>query len=138
MNRALPTERIAYAAAACALLFGAIHVVWAFSFYWFPGFGRLTLGPTFDSAFGRPAFMLYDLIVAALFAAASALPLATLRPWGRAAPRGVLRAGLWTAAVLLGLRGVGGLAQVSLMLFGVIGGTVTRRVVYDVWFLASG
>ncbi len=129
------SQRVAIAASGCVLLFGAIHVVWAFAYYWFPGFGRLTLGPTFASAFSRPVFMLYDLAVAALFVLAAALPLAPHRPWGARLPRAILRAGLWTAAVLLGVRGVGGLAQGALMLLGALPGAPTRWVVYDVWFL---
>ncbi len=130
--------RTAHAASACALLFGALHVVWSFAFYYFPAFGRLTLGPTFEWAFGGPAFMAYDLAVAALFVLAAALPLAPYRPWGARVPRWVVVAGLWTASVLLGLRG--GIVAVTdlLVVLGIVDHTLTRWVVYDVWFLVLG
>lgn len=136
-NPVTPT-RTAYAACACALLFGALHVVWSFAFYYFPGFGRLTLGPTFEWAFGRPAFMAYDLVVAALFVLAAAFPLAAHRPWGARVPRWVVVSGLWTACVLLGLRG--GIVVVAdlLVVLGIVTATLTRWVVYDVWFLLLG
>jgi hypothetical protein len=132
------TPRVALAASACALLFGALHAAWALAYFYFPAFGRLTLGPTFDWSFGRPAFRAYDLIVAVLFVAAAALPLAPHRPWGARVPRWVIVAGLWTAAALLGLRGAVLAAADLLVVFGIVDATLTRWVVYDVWFLLLG
>jgi hypothetical protein len=130
--------RTARTAAASSLLFGALHVAWALSYYVWPAFGRLTLGPTFDSAFARPAFMRFDLIVALLFLLAGAIALAVVRPWGARVPRWILATGLWTAAVALGLRGAAGIIQDLLVLTGVLPGVLTRWVVYDFWFLLCG
>lgn len=129
---------IAHAASACALLFGALHVVWSFAFHYFPAFGRLTLGPTFEWAFGRPAFMAYDLVVSALFVLAAALPLAAHRPWGARLPRWVVVSDLWMACALLGLRGAAGVVANLLVVLGIVDHTLTRWVVYDVWFLILG
>ncbi len=130
--------RTAHAASACALLFGALHVVWSLAYYYFPAFGRLTLGPTFEWSFGRPAFMAYDLVVAALFVLAATLPLFAYRPWGARVPRWVQGSGLWTASVLLGLRGGAGVVADLLVVLGIVSATLTRWVVYDVWFLVLG
>ncbi len=138
MNRPQPTARTAHAASACSLLFGAIHVAWALAYFYWPAFGRVTLGPTFDWAFGRPWFRAYDLIVAALFVLAAALPLAVTRPWGDRVPRWVQVSGLWTACVLLGLRGAVGVVADLLVVLGILDATLTRWVVYDVWFLLLG
>jgi len=128
----------ALAASAWALLFGALHVVWALAYFYWPAFGRVTLGSSFEWAFGRPWFMAYDLVVAALFVLAAALALAVVRPWGAGVPRWVLVAGLWTAAVLLGLRGATMVVADLLVVLGVVNATLTRWVFYDFWFLLGG
>ncbi len=130
--------RTASAASACTLLFGAVHVAWSLAYYYFPAFGRVTLGSSFERSFGRPAFMAYDLVVAALFVVAAALPLASVRAWGARLPRWLILSGLTTAAGVLGLRGAAGAVVVILVSFGALEGAVTRWVVYDAWFLLCG
>jgi hypothetical protein len=130
--------RIANLASSWTLSFGAMHVLWALSYYWFPAFGRVTLGPNFQWSFGRAWAMAFDLVVAALFVLAAVLPLAAYQPWGTRVPRRVLLGGLWTAALILGARGAAGLAQVVLVLTGVMDVALTRWVVYDVWFFGCG
>lgn len=134
----MPGTRTAHAASAWALLFGALHVFWAFAYFYWPAFGRVTLGTTFEWAFGRPWFRVYDLVVAALFVFAATLARAVVRPWGTVFPRWVLVAGLWTAAVLLGLRGATMVVADLLVLLGVVNATLTRWVFYDFWFLLGG
>ena len=134
----MSVTRTARAAAGASLLFGAVHVAWAMSYYVWPAFGRLTLGRSFDSAFAQPAFMRFDLIVALLFVLAGAFAVAVVQPWGARVPRWLLVTGLWTAAAALGLRGAAGIVQDLLVLTGVLPGTLTRWVVYDFWFLICG
>jgi hypothetical protein len=138
MNRSRRFARTARAASASSVLFGAIHVVWVFAYYYWPAFGRATLGPGFELMFSRPGFRAYDIVVAALFVLAGILALAVVRPWGAGVPRGILLTGLWTAAALLGLRGAAGIVQDLLVLTGILPGTLTRWVVYDFWFLLCG
>lgn len=138
MNRDLRFVRTAHAASVWSVLFGAIHVVWALAYYYWPAFGRVTLGRNFESMFSRPGFLAYDIVVAGLFVLAGTLALAVVRPWGAGVPRWILSAGLWTAAVLLGLRGAAGVVADLLVVSGVLPGTLTRWVVYDFWFLLGG
>lgn len=138
MNRDTHSVRTAHAATVWALLFGALHVAWALAWFYWPAFGRVTLGPDFEWAFGRPWFMAYDLVVAGLFVLAAVLARAAVRPWGAAVPRWVLVSGLWIAAVILGLRGAAGVVADLLVLLGVVNATLTRWVVYDFWFLLGG
>ncbi|MDQ4042113.1 MAG: DUF3995 domain-containing protein, partial [Actinomycetota bacterium] len=78
--------------------------------YWAAG-GTAAL-PDGESVEGALAVVNYAAI--ALTAVAAVLALALVRPWGAALPRSLLLVGAWTACVLLGLRGGGGLLQGAL------------------------
>jgi hypothetical protein len=92
---------VAHAAFAWSVLFIAPHVYWAAG-----GTAGLPEGEPLEGAI---AAINYAAI--ALSALAAVLALALARPPGSPARRRILLAGAWTAAVLLGLRGAGGLAQ---------------------------
>jgi hypothetical protein len=51
----------------------------------------------------------FDVAVIGLSVLAVVVALAPIRPWGKAIPRGLLRALAWAACCLLSLRGVAGL-----------------------------
>jgi len=90
----------AYAACAWSVLFLVPHVYWAAG-----GTGGL---PDGDALEGLVAAINYAAIALSVAAAALALSLLPQRP---PAPRRLLLAGAWSASLLLGVRGAGGLLQ---------------------------
>lgn len=138
MHRDIPSVRAAHMASAWALLFGAMHVVWALAYFYWPTIGRVTLGPDFEWAFGRPWFMAYDLVVAGLFVVAAALAVAMVRPWGARVPRWMLVPGVWTAAMLLFLRGAVGVVMDLLVMLGAVHRAPSPPMFYDFWFVLGG
>ena len=74
----------------------------------------------------------------ALTAVAAALALAFVRPWGAALPRSLLLTGAWTACVLLGLRGGGGLLQGALDASGDAEDGQSLVLVFEGLFLLGG
>lgn len=121
----------------CAVLAG----LWAGAFavlhaYWALG-GRAFLGasPQADAAFARPAFAIYNTVVAVLCVLGVAAALALLiRPPGRLVRPA--RAAAWAASVLLIVRGGAGLVQ------GLLGlaPPISQQAAYnfDPWFLLGG
>ncbi len=131
-------NRLARAAFLWSLTFGLLHFAWALAYLWWPAFGSATLGPTFEQAFSRPAFMRYDLAVAVLFVFAALLALAVLWPARTGFPRWMVVRGVWTAGVLLFLRGAAGVMVDFLDLAGLTAGKWNPFNFYDFWFLLGG
>ena len=97
-----PTHpRVAHAAFAWSVVFLAPHVYWAAG-------GTAGL-PEGEQLSGAIAFVNHAAIVLTILAAALALALA--RRWGDAVPPRLLLAGAWAAFLLLGLRGMAGIAE---------------------------
>ncbi|MER6944318.1 DUF3995 domain-containing protein [Nonomuraea sp. NPDC000554] len=90
--------RAGYATWAWVLVFIAFHV------YWYLG-GR----------FGHPgplpevSFDVFGVVVTAMFVVGAVIPLAAVQSWGRAIPRRLLVAALWTGCAVLTLRGLTGI-----------------------------
>lgn len=95
--------RSAHSAGAWGLLFAAIHAYWALG-----GTGGL------EGERVTGGLLVIDVIAIPLCLLAALIAYATVRPSLWAAPAWMLRAGAWTAAVALGLRGLTGLAQTAL------------------------
>jgi len=132
------STRVAYVAFGWALLTGVVHAFWVVAYFYWPAFGRATLGPDFEQLFGRPIFRAYDLVVAVLFVVAALLALAATRPASAGLPRWLLVSGTWTAAALLFLPGAAAVIRDALVTFDVITGTATPLMFYDFWFLLGG
>jgi len=130
--------RAAYVAFAWALFTGVVHAFWVVAYFYWPAFGRVTLGPDFERLFGRPAFRVYDLVVAVLFVVAALLALAVTRPTGAGLPRWFLVSGIWTATALLFLPGAAAVIRDTLVMFGIVTGEATPLMFYDFWFLLGG
>src|SRR5262245_37647534 len=99
-------RRLGYATCAWTVLFATPHVWWALGYpLAFPG-GEASYR-IFVSATWR---IVFDLIVVLLCLLGFGIALALVRPWGRGLPQRLLRVGAWTAATVLTLRGVAGVA----------------------------
>lgn len=113
--------RPAYAAAGWAVVFLVPHA------YWAAGGSAGLDGRSMDGALA-----VINWAAIALSVVAAALALALVRPWGRALPPRLLWAGAWTAAVVLGLRGAGGLVQ------GLLGESTAFVAAFETLFLIGG
>jgi hypothetical protein len=122
-----PRSWVPYAAAAWALIFAALHFVWALG--WYVGL---------DPEAARAAFavrwkLIYDLVAGAICAIAVPVALALGMPWGRRVPRRVLGVLAWTGTGLLVLRSVAGLIQTGYLL--AAGRYVFRPMdLWELWF----
>jgi hypothetical protein len=124
-SAASPTARLAaYAAAAWGLSFAAVHAYWAAG-----GTGGL------EGERVTGALLAIDVVAIPLCLVAAVLGLATVHPSLWPAPRWTLRAGAWTAGVLLGLRGLTGVIQTAL---GQSGDAPWGVVAADPFFLLGG
>lgn len=116
-----------YGAALWALIFAALHVVWAAG--WYVGLPEEEA----RKAFQQTWFLVFDLVVAGMCALAILVALALVQPWGRRLPRWLLSLLAWGGTGLLVLRGGGGVIQTVYLV-------VTGRYVadpmhlYEVWF----
>jgi hypothetical protein len=117
----------AYAAAAWALIFAVLHVVWASG--WYVGLNQeLARG-----AFQQRWFLIYDIVVAGLCAVAAWVALALVRPWGMRLPRLLVGGLAWCGSAVLVLRAGAGATQTLYV-------AVTGRNVlgvdrlWEVWF----
>jgi hypothetical protein len=121
------TRQFALAAASWALVFALFHITWATGWY-------VLLDPEFAAqAFARPAFLTYDLVVAALCIGAAVVALACVAPRGRRAPRWLLGGLAWMGTGVLVLRSVSSLGQHAYLLFaGRL--QVSVMTVWEVWF----
>jgi len=118
----------AYAACAWSVLFLVPHVYWAAG-----GTGGL---PDGDALEGLVAAINYAAIALSVAAAALALSLLPQRP---PAPRRLLLAGAWSASLLLGVRGAGGLLQGLIdALGGSDDGSETFVIAFEGLFLLGG
>ncbi|GAA1121446.1 DUF3995 domain-containing protein [Kitasatospora arboriphila] len=86
-------SRAAWAAAAWAVLFSAVHL------YWLLG-GRVGL-PAGLSVRDNLPLLVIDILAVPLCAAAAVPALATVRPWGRRLPGRLTTVGLWATTALL-------------------------------------
>lgn len=121
------TRYMAFAAASWAIVFAVFHVTWATGLY-------LLLDPAFAArAFAQPAFLTYDLVVAALCVGAAVVALALVAPWGRRVPRWLLGGLAWTGTGVLLLRSALSLGQHGYLLFA---GRLQLSVmsVWEAWF----
>jgi NADH dehydrogenase len=96
-----------YAAASWALIFAALHVVWAAG--WYVGLDQESA----RKAFHQRWFLVYDLVVAGLCVVGVSVALALVRPWGRRWPRSLAGGLAWTGTAVLALRGGAGAAQAA-------------------------
>ena len=97
---------VGYAACAWTAVFAAPHIWWALGNpYAFPG-GEASYR-IFVSATWR---IVFDWVVVLLSVLGFGVALALVRPWGRTLPQRPLQAAAWTAAAILTLRGVAGVA----------------------------
>lgn len=118
---------IAWAAAGWSLLFAAFHLAWAAGWY-------IGLDPARARvAFAKPAFLAYDLVVAAMCIVAVPVFLALGLSWGERVPRRLLVCVAWAGTLLLGARAVGSAAQGGYEL--VTGRfTLDRLGIWELWF----
>ena len=96
---------VEYGAAFWALIFAALHAVWAMG--WYVGL---------EAEMARKAFqqrwmLMYDIVIALLCVLGMFLALAFVQPWGRRLPRRVVNFVGWCATLLLLLRSGGSIAQ---------------------------
>lgn len=85
----------------------------AFHLYWYAG-GRI--GHPGELPDGAPA--VFNVVVGLLFLAGAVVPLASVSRWGCVAPRWILLTALWTACVILALRGAAGVLDETLRVTG--------------------
>jgi hypothetical protein len=120
-----------YGAALWALIFAALHVVWALG--WYIGLQQELA----RKAFQQRWFLVYDLVVAGLCALAVAVALALVQPWGRRLPRSLIGVLGWGGAGLLSLRG--GVSVVQAAYIEATGGkAILGFALWDVWFCLGG
>jgi SAM-dependent methyltransferase len=94
-----------YAAAAWALIFGVLHLVWAAGWY-------IGLPEAFArQAFQDTRFLVWDVVAGGLCLLAVPVGLAVAQPWGRRVSRRLVGLLAWGVTALLGLRGAAGAAQ---------------------------
>jgi hypothetical protein len=134
--RTTPTETIpysnkgslvGYAAANWALIFAALHIVWAMG--WYVGLDHELA----RQAFQRRWSLVYDLVAAGLCLLAFAVALALVQQWGRRLPFSMLGVLAWAGTGLLALRGVAGVAQ-DVYLAAVDRNLPGAGALWDVWF----
>ena len=123
-----PGTRIAgFAAAAWAGVFAAFHLIWAGGWY---------IGLHEDEArraFAKPAFLVYDLVIAVMLVIAVAVALAMVQPWGRRVPHRPLGLLAWAGTGLLVLRSVASLVQTAWLL--AVGRFTLRAMgIWEPWF----
>ena len=111
------------AAAIWSLLFAVMHFFWVYAYYAWPAAGRAMLGPMFDRAFASPRFRAYDLVAGGLFFVAGLAALASVRASDLGRAR-IVRAVLWLAAVLFTVRGIAGILLDTMIVLGVVRGTL--------------
>jgi hypothetical protein len=97
-------RRTAYAAFAWVTAFLAWHVVWAAT-----GLAIPSTAQHHGSA--RVLMWVSTVVVLVMVAVGTVLPLALAQAWGRRIPRPVLVSAAWTGCVLLGARGLMGVAD---------------------------
>jgi Protein of unknown function (DUF3995) len=120
-TRARATARAANAAFVWTLAFIALHV------YWYLG-GRVGFGDQADPLPGAPSSLgdwIFTVVVAAMFVAGLAVPLALARPWGRRLPRRLLVWSMWIGCAVLVARGGFGLLDDILRFSGLADGGLT-------------
>ena len=116
-----------YAAALWAFIFAVFHVIWAAGWY---------VGLNAESAriaFAKPAFFVYDLVVAGICLSAVPVALALVMPWGRRLPRWQVGLFAWVGTGLLVLRSVASIIQaVYLIATGQF--PIEIRGLWELWF----
>ncbi len=118
---------VGYGAAIWALVFAALHVVWATG--WYVGLQEEEA----RKAFQHTWFLVYDLIVAGMCAIAVAIALALVQPWGRRLPRWLLGLLAWSATGLLVLRAGGAAVQTAFLI--ATGRFVMHpQMLWEIWF----
>lgn len=117
---------VGYAAALWALVFAALHVVWASGW-------RVGLAGDAGAAFAKRWFLAYDLAVAGVMALGVPVALALFQPWGRRIPRRLLGFLAWSGTGILALRGGAGVIQT--LYFAAMGRSVHFSYYrWDLWF----
>ncbi len=136
-----------YAAGVWAVVFTAMSFWWALSLSW--PLGGAAVAGTIGGGIVEAARTREAWLVAALWgtgvlkAAGAALALATVQPWGRLIPQGLLRGVLWTAGGGMVLYGGLGMAVDGLRAAGLVSTTsasVARWhfLLWDPWWLLGG
>ncbi len=119
---------IEYGAALWALIFTALHVVWAMGWY---------IGLDAESArkaFERGWFLAYDLIAAGLCLFAVAVALALFQPWGRRLPRSLISVPAWGCAGILVLRAGAGVTHLAFLAATADNNVSSALSFWDLWF----
>jgi hypothetical protein len=118
---------VGYAAALWAMIFAALHIIWATG--WYIGLNQ----ELSQKAFQQRWFLIYDLVVAGMLILAVSVALAFVRPWGMRLPRLLVGGLAWSGAALLVLRGAAGVAQAVYLLASGQNILVVYRL-WEVWF----
>jgi hypothetical protein len=122
---------IGVAAAVWAFVFGIFHFVWALG--WYPGLDAEAAA----KGFAVPWKLAYDVVAGVMCIIAVPTSLALVRPWGWRVSRRLLMTVVWIGTVLLVLRAVAGLIQLSYEL--ATGRFSVERVgIWEPWFYLGG
>lgn len=121
----------AYGATLWALIFGLLHVFWAAG--WYVGLDAEQA----RAAFERSWFYRYNLAAAGMCAVAVPLALSLRRAEKRGLPAQLSAVFGWSAAAILGLRGMAGVIKFAYL--GVTGNDVANPIfLWDFWFCLGG
>ncbi|MEV4658862.1 hypothetical protein [Micromonospora sp. NPDC049301] len=104
------SPRWAHGTFAWLIFFVASHVVAVF----LPGDD-----PTGGGPWGLRAYVIFNIALILMSAVGAVVVVATVRPWGRRAPRWILLTPLWFGSTLLVVRGVPGMVENLLMATGI-------------------
>lgn len=118
---------IEYLAALWALIFGFLHIAWAFG--WYLGLDAAAA----QTAFERSWFLAFDLIAAFLCFVAAGLVIIRLRS---SFPPSASRFLIWSCAVILTLRGAAG--AVNAVRASIIGGSIAPLFSFWDWWFCVG
>ena len=127
LNGRRPGAWVAYAAALWALIFATFHIIWACG--WYIGLDQEEA----RTAFGKPLFFAWDVVVAGMCVLAVPIALAPVQPWGRRLPLRLLRSGAWVGTVLLVLRAAASLVETAYLL-SVGRFTIEAMGIWEPWF----
>ena len=116
-----------YGAALWALIFAALHVVWAAG--WYIGLQEEQA----RRAFQQTWFLVYDLVAAMICALGVIVALAFVQLWGQHLSRRLLSIFAWCGTGLLVLRGAAGI--IKIIYLAAIGRSILDPMaLWDVWF----
>jgi hypothetical protein len=118
-------RRTAYAAFAWVMAFLAWHVVWAVTGLAIPSTAQ-------HHGIARVLVWVSTVVVLAMVAVGTVLPLALAQAWGRRIPRVMLVSAAWAGCALLGARGLAGIADDVVRATGVLPNGLTGMTMEQV------